>query len=52
MSAAVRRLMVDTGAESTWINATVLESIWIERRRKDLQISVGERAIRDHEAGR
>ena len=36
-SAAVRRLMVDTGAESTWITATVLEAIGIERRKKDLQ---------------
>ena len=36
-SAAIRRLMVDTGAESTWINATVLEGIGIERRKKDLQ---------------
>jgi predicted aspartyl protease len=36
-SAVVRRLMVDTGADSTWINATVLESIGIERRKKDLQ---------------
>jgi predicted aspartyl protease len=35
-SAVVRRLMVDTGAESTWIDATVLESIGIERRKKDL----------------
>jgi predicted aspartyl protease len=36
-SAAVRRLLVDTGAESTWISATVLERIGIERRKKDLQ---------------
>jgi predicted aspartyl protease len=35
-STAVRRLMVDTGAESTWIDATVLEAIGIERRKKDL----------------
>ena len=39
-SAAVRRLMVDTGAESTWISATVLESIGIERRKKDLQFQL------------
>src|SRR5438874_1528524 len=38
-SAAVRRLMVDTGSESTWINATVLEAIGIERR-KDLQFQL------------
>ena len=39
-SAAVRRLMVDTGAESTWIDATVLEAIGIERRKKDLQFQL------------
>jgi hypothetical protein len=32
--------MVDTGAESTWINATVLETIGIERRKKDLQFQL------------
>ena len=32
--------MVDTGAESTWINATVLEAIGIERRKKDLQFQL------------
>jgi predicted aspartyl protease len=39
-SAAVRRLMVDAGAESTWIKATVLEAIGIERRKKDLQFQL------------
>src|SRR6266498_5165457 len=39
-SAAVRRVMVDTGAEATWINATVLEAIGIERRKKDLQFQL------------
>lgn len=39
-STAVRRLMVDTGAEATWINATVLEAIGIERRKKDLQFQL------------
>jgi len=39
-STAVRRLMVDTGAESTWINAAVLEAIGIERRKKDLQFQL------------
>src|ERR1700683_4065104 len=39
-STAVRRLMVDTGAESTWIDATVLEAIGIERRKKDLQFQL------------
>jgi len=32
--------MVDTGAESTWIDATVLEAIGIERRKKDLQFQL------------
>lgn len=32
--------MVDTGAESTWISAKVLESIGIERRKKDLQFQL------------
>jgi predicted aspartyl protease len=32
--------MVDTGAESTWINAAVLEAIGIERRKKDLQFQL------------
>jgi predicted aspartyl protease len=36
----VQRLMVDTGAESTWIDATVLEAIGIERRKKDLQFQL------------
>ena len=39
-SATVRRLMVDTGAESTWIDAKVLEAIGIERRKKDLQFQL------------
>jgi predicted aspartyl protease len=32
--------MVDTGAESTWIDATVLEAVGIERRKKDLQFQL------------
>src|SRR5215831_11259100 len=32
--------MVDTGAESTWIDATLLEAIGIERRKKDLQFQL------------
>ena len=39
-STVVRRLMVDTGAESTWIDAAVLEAIGIERRKKDLQFQL------------
>jgi predicted aspartyl protease len=32
--------MVDTVAESTWINAEALEGIGIERRKKDLQFQL------------
>src|SRR5580704_7952119 len=39
-STVVRRLMVDTGAESTWIDAAVLEAIGIELRKKDLQFQL------------
>ena len=39
-STTVRRLMVDTGAESTWIDAAALEAIGIERRKKDLQFQL------------
>jgi predicted aspartyl protease len=39
-AAAVRRLMVDTGAETTWIDAAVLEAIGIDRRKKDLQFQL------------
>lgn len=35
-SRVARRLMVDTGAASTWIDAAVLEAIEIEPRKKDL----------------
>lgn len=44
-SAVVRRLMVDTGAESTWINATVLEAVGIGRRKKDLQFQLAKGKI-------
>ena len=36
-SAVVRRVLVDTGAESTWIDGKGLEALGIERRKKDLQ---------------
>jgi predicted aspartyl protease len=36
----VRRLMVDTGAESTWIDAAALEAIGVEPRKKDLQFQL------------
>lgn len=39
-SVVVRRLMVDTGVESDWMDAKVLESIGIERRKKDLQFQL------------
>jgi predicted aspartyl protease len=38
-STPVQRL-IDTGAESTWIDAAVLEAIGIERRKKDLQFQL------------
>jgi hypothetical protein len=34
------RLMVDAGAESTWIDAAVLEAIGIEPRKEDLQFQL------------
>ena len=39
-STVVRRMMVDTGAESTWINSAVLERIGVERRKTDLQFQL------------
>ena len=36
-SVLVPKLIVDTGAESTWIDGTLLEKIGIEPRKKDLQ---------------
>ena len=39
-STVVRRLMVDTGAESTWIDAAALEAIGVEPRKKDLQFQL------------
>jgi predicted aspartyl protease len=39
-SAAITRVMVDTGSESTWIDASVLERIGIEPRKKDLQFQM------------
>jgi len=35
-SAAVPELLVDTGGEYTWVPATVLESLGIDREKKDL----------------
>ena len=39
------RLMVDTGAESTWIRADVLEKVGIEPRKKDLQFQMANSQI-------
>jgi predicted aspartyl protease len=39
-AAVVRKLIVDTGAESTWIDGTVLDKIGIEPRKKDLQFQM------------
>jgi len=50
-STAVRRLMVDTGAESTWIDAKVLESIGIERRKTDLHFQLANGQIKTRSVG-
>ena len=39
-SATVSRLMVDTGAEATWIDAEVLDRVGIEPRKKDMQFQM------------
>jgi predicted aspartyl protease len=39
-SVAVSRLMVDTGAEATWVDAEVLNQIGIQPRKKDLQFQM------------
>jgi predicted aspartyl protease len=39
-SAIVPRLMVDTGAEATWIDGSVLSKIGVEPRKKDLQFQM------------
>ena len=35
-SAVIPRLLVDTGSEYTWVSATVLEKLGIDREKKDL----------------
>ena len=50
-STTVPRLLVDTGAESTWIDATVLEAIGIERRKKDLQFQLANGQIVSRSVG-
>jgi len=37
--------MVDTGAESTWVDAAVLEAVGIEPRKKDLQFQLAKGQI-------
>jgi predicted aspartyl protease len=39
-AATVPRLMVDTGAESTWIDGALLQRAGIEPRKKDLQFQM------------
>ena len=39
-SATVSRLMVDTGAEATWIAGSVLEKIGVEPRKIDMQFKM------------
>ena len=39
-AAIARRLVVDTGAESTWIDGSLLSKIGIEPRKKDLQFQM------------
>jgi len=44
-SAVVPRLMVDTGAESTWVEGRLLEKLGIEPRKKDLQFMMANRQV-------
>ncbi|MGA2246867.1 MAG: retroviral-like aspartic protease family protein [Verrucomicrobiota bacterium] len=44
-SATVSRLLVDTGAEATWIDGTVLQRAGIEPRKKDLQFQIAKGQI-------
>jgi predicted aspartyl protease len=44
-SALVPRMMVDTGAEATWIDGAVLERIGIEPRKKDLRFQMADGSI-------
>ena len=50
-SVVVRRLMVDTGAESTWIDGSLLGRIGIEPRKKDLQFQMANGQIITRSAG-
>jgi predicted aspartyl protease len=44
-SAVVAKILVDTGAESTWINSSILDKIGIEPRKKDLQFQMAKGEI-------
>jgi predicted aspartyl protease len=44
-SAVVPKMMVDTGAEATWIDSAVLEKIGIETRKKDLRFQMANGSI-------
>ncbi len=39
-SATVSKMMVDTGAESTWVDSAILIKLGIEPRKKDLQFQM------------
>lgn len=41
----MRRLMVDTVAESTWIDAKLLDAIGLERRKKDVSFQPANRQV-------
>ena len=47
-SAVVKRMLVDTGSDKTWVPADVLEGIGIERAKKDrpFQMANGQRITR------
>jgi predicted aspartyl protease len=44
-SAVVPKMMVDTGAEATWVDSAVLEKIGIEPRKKDLRFQMANGSI-------
>jgi len=44
-SAIVPKMMVDTGAEATWIDSAILAKIGIEPRKKDLQFQMANGSI-------
>src|SRR5688572_3739629 len=50
-SAVVSRLMVDTGAEPTWIDGALLERIGVEPRKKDLQFQMANGQIMTRSVG-